>query len=344
MERILVVRVGRAGDMVMITPALRAILEKHAEAEVHLLTSPDGRRVLRGFDPRVTHTSIYERHGLSGVLQRRRLKRELAGGGYTRVYCFETNPSYHVLLKGLPAEQFILAPAVEPVPFPQRCVALVTQPPPPAQWVWLPLTDTGRAAARAMVAAAGIHDGDFVVGLHPSFSALGKPAFRARDAHRRKTWPLASFAQVALLLADYGARQGLRLRVICDLLAEERALGRELVELSRGVVTLFTEPPDFERYKATLARMNVLITPDTGPMHVAAALGTPLVALFSGRDPRDCGPYTDPARYIVLRSEETEQPELGLAALSSDVVFAAAAMFFPDQYGQRETLPAPQIA
>lgn len=335
MERILVVRVGRAGDMVMITPALRAILEKHSEAEVHLLTSPDGRRVLRGFDQRVTHTLIYERHDLGGLLQRRRLKRELAGGGYTHVYCFETNSSYHALLNGLPAEQFILAPTVEPVPFPQRCLALVTQPPPPGQWSWLPLTDTGRAAARAMLASAGIHDDDFVVGLHPSFSALGKLAVRGRDVRRRKTWPLASFARAAVLLAEYGARQGLRLRMICDLLPEERALGRELVERSRGAVTLFTEPPDFERYKATIARMNVLITPDTGPMHVAAAFGTPLVALFSGRDPRDCGPYTDPARYIVLRSEETEQPELGLAALSPVVVFAAAAMFLPDQDGQR---------
>ena len=316
--------------MVMITPALRAILAKHPEAELHLLTSADGRRVLRNFDPRLTRVLVHERRGLGSFLARRRVKREIAAGGYSHVYCFETNPSYRALLEGSPAQLAFLDAAGEPVPFPQRCLALVTSVLPEAPWLWLPLSLSGRASAAAMLAAAGIRDGDFVVGLHPSSSANAKSGLRGRDARRRKAWPLASFARLALLLADFAARRDVKLRVICDLIPHERDLGLELVERSHGIVTLFTEPPDFERYKATIARMNLLITPDTGPMHIAAALGTPLVALFSGRDPRDCGPYTDPARYTVLRAEDTEQPESGLAALSPDIVFAAASLFLPD--------------
>lgn len=329
MNRILVVRVGRAGDIVMITPALRAILEKHADAEIHMLTSADGRRVLRGFDTRITRLFLYERRGLAHWWRRRRLRAEIAATRYRYIYCFESNPSYRRLFARSHAEQYFLAPSDEVVPFPERCLRLVLDGWNGPRWVSLPVSAAGREAARRMFAAAGIDDSTIVVGLHPSFSHRRKLSLSALDARRRKTWPLASFARLATLLVEYASQRHLKLRVVCDLLPEERDLGLRLVQLSDGVVSLFTEPPDFERYKATIARMNLLVTPDTGPMHLAAALGTPVVALFAGRDPRDCGPYTDPAHYAVLRAEETERPEAGLAAISADVAFAAATTFLP---------------
>ncbi len=326
-ERVLVVRSGRAGDLVMITPALRAILVKHPRAELHLLTSADGRRVLRGFDPRVTHFVIYQRGGFNGFCKRRRLAREIAAAGYQAIYCFESNPSYRKLLAPSAAKKYFLTPATETTPYPERCLRVVSDRFDSPQWLWLPVTDKGRDAAQTMLANAGISAVDFVVGLHPSFSQRRKLTFSACDARRRKTWPVESFARLAALLTEYAARHNLKLRVMCDLLPEERALGESLVAHSGGRVTLCTEPPDFERYKATIARMNLLVTPDTGPMHIAAALGTPLVALFHGRDPRDCGPYTDPARYVVLRAEDMAQPEQGLAAIPPETVFEACQRF-----------------
>lgn len=329
-EQVLAVRVGRAGDMVMITAALRAILDNHPGADVHLLTSPDGRRVLHGFDRRLTRWLIYERHGFSNLFQRRRLRAEIAAGGYQHVYCFETNPSYRKLLQVSSAERHYLESDGARVPFPERCLKLVVGRLPAAPcWLWLPVTDIGRAAAREMYAGAGVDDATFVVGLHPSFSGLRKLRLRARDARRRKTWPVGHFAQLTGLLADYAAARGMALRVVCDLLPEERPLGESLAAASGGRVTIFTQPPDFERYKAAVARMNLLVTPDTGPMHIAAALGTPTVALFSGRDPRDCGPYTDPANYRVLRAEDMPLPERGLAAIPPADVFEACREFLP---------------
>lgn len=56
---------------------------------------------------------------------------------------------------------------------------------------------------------------------------------------------------------------------------------------------------DLVELAALLARARVLVTNDTGPMHLAAAVGTPLLALFGSTDPAVCGPRgTGPARVL----------------------------------------------
>jgi len=47
---------------------------------------------------------------------------------------------------------------------------------------------------------------------------------------------------------------------------------------------------DLVQLSALLARARLLVTNDTGPMHLAAAVGTPLLALFGSTDPVVCGP------------------------------------------------------
>ncbi len=49
---------------------------------------------------------------------------------------------------------------------------------------------------------------------------------------------------------------------------------------------------------AAFAECRVLVTNDTGPMHLAAAVGTPVVAIFGSSDPRRTGPLGVPARIL----------------------------------------------
>ena len=131
------------------------------------------------------------------------------------------------------------------------------------------------------------------------------------------------------MFADYAEAKSKRIFIIMDLMPEDRQLGERIVCLSNGRVIMFIPPLNFERYKALLQRMNLLISPDTGPMHIAAAVGTNLLALFAGHDPRDCGPYVPDSQFKVLCAEEMAQPELGLAAISAEKVFEACKTFLP---------------
>ncbi len=57
---------------------------------------------------------------------------------------------------------------------------------------------------------------------------------------------------------------------------------------------------DLARLPALIQRLNLLITGDTGPMHIAFAVGTPTVCLFGGSDPSAAGPLNDLDRHRVI--------------------------------------------
>jgi heptosyltransferase-1 len=331
-SKILVVRVGRVGDVVMITPALNLLLEGFPEAEIHLLTSGDGLRVMKGYHPRLTRFHLYHRRFPGNLLLSRRLPGVLRAEGYQRVYVFETNRHYHELVSGAAPEIIALQQRTGPVHFSDHCMNLVERTlvrPLPRGWLTLPVTRAGRESAEALLAEHGIEAEDWVVGLHPTCSGSTAGFFGKRDVRRNKEWPVASCAETARLLRDHGRAQGIPIRPIVDLLPEERSIVRELTERSDGAITVLSGPPDFERYKAVLQKMNLLVTPDTGPMHVAAAVGTKLVALFSGKSPEDCGPFVPPEQYAILGAEDSGGAELGLAAIPPQTIFEACRPFLP---------------
>ncbi len=327
-RRVLAVRVGRMGDLVMLTPALRLLLTGLPGAELHLLTTTEGRRTLRGFDPRLVAFHLYRRRFPAGLLSDGATRRALAALAFDRVYVFETNPRYARLMRGVAPDVRVLEARPRSLHFSARCLDLAEDGlarPAARGWLELPVTDAGRRAASDYLAAHGVGPGEIPVGLHLTFSESGRGALASGRRHRE--WPAAEAAALARRLAAFGESAGLPIRPVIDALPAERPLAEALRRRSGGALTVLSGPPDFERYKALLARLRVLVTPNTGPMHVAAAVGTPVVALFSGWSPDDCGPFVPEDLARVLRAEETGRAALGLAAIGADAAFEATRPF-----------------
>ncbi len=319
------------GDVVMITPALRALLDAFDTAEFHLLTSVEGRRVLEGFDSRIRRTLVYDRKPLRGLVARRRIRSALERIPYTHAFVFESGVHYHDLLRDVADSVHLLGAREGPVHYARHCLDLVAAGTGRAVgdgWAELPVHEEGKRRAAALMRTAGIDDATVVVGLHPTSWLLTRAR---RFVHRRllahRVWPAESFAALASTIHRWAADHSMRLRLVVDVLPEERRFGEAIRDLSGGVVTLFSASPDFERYKGVLRRMDLLVTIDTGPMHIAAALDTPLVCLFSDKSPLDCGPYMPPERHAVLRSEDAATPERGMAAIAAADVFEACLPF-----------------
>jgi heptosyltransferase-1 len=136
-----------------------------------------------------------------------------------------------------------------------------------------------------------------------------------------KQWPAERYGEVARQLANDGVR------ALINFGPGEEALMRAVESASegtaKGIAGSLTE------LVALTRRARLFIGGDTGPMHLAAALGIPVVAIFGPTNPARNGPFG--TRSIVLRSSASPtthsrraQPDPGMLQISSDEVVAAA--------------------
>lgn len=137
-----------------------------------------------------------------------------------------------------------------------------------------------------------------------------------------KTWPAERWQLLARQLADEGYAVLVNRGGPADVRITEAAAGDgpgRLVDC--GVAELI----------ALTRRASLVVGGDTGPVHLAAALGLPAVALFGPTDPARTGPYFPTAhvrvlRHVSSRLDHGRRPdtEAGLALITEEEVFDAA--------------------
>lgn len=128
----------------------------------------------------------------------------------------------------------------------------------------------------------------------------------ASTASRR--WRPERYAELAQRLLT--AKPGLRIVVTGS--PQERALADTvagIVNDPRLVVTAGELP--LPKMPALVQRFACLVTPDTGIMHMAIAVGTPIIGLFAAAHWHGSGPTTDLDRHIVIQKHRTCEPCLG---------------------------------
>jgi lipopolysaccharide heptosyltransferase II len=144
-----------------------------------------------------------------------------------------------------------------------------------------------------------------------------------------KRWPVENFAKLVRLLSEKSTKA--RFAVLGD--AEDKPLG-EIISRAEPNRTLNlcgeTSLPEMIEW---VRLCDLMVTNDTGPMHAAAALSKPLLALFGPTEPRRTGPYGQLQNVLrielpcspCLKSYCTyEKPNECLKAISPAMVFERA--------------------
>jgi len=102
-----------------------------------------------------------------------------------------------------------------------------------------------------------------------------------------KRWPVEHFSELVRRLA--GWRSDLRFAVLGG--AEDTLLGRTIARVDAQRCLDLTGRLSLPEMVEWIRAGTLLVTNDTGPMHVAVAVQTPVVALFGPTEPRRTGPY-----------------------------------------------------
>ena len=145
-----------------------------------------------------------------------------------------------------------------------------------------------------------------------------------------KCWPAESFGAVARALAVRG------MAAIANHGPGEEALAQAVQESSGGLAV--PVKCTIGELIALTRRASLFIGGDTGPMHLAAALRVPVVALFGPTRPERNGPFG--TRSIVLRSSKSiyntshiDRPDEGLISIEPQAVIEAADQLLGGQRG-----------
>jgi len=324
--RALVVRIGRAGDLVMTTPALTAIINSYQDIQITLLTGPDGRRILKSFHPAIKEIWIWNRSGIGALFNKIKIRKKVRQAGFDMIFCFDTSERIASLFKGLDTKLYwrntpdhLVHCSRSYLNLVEKAVGTKIKDIRPSLY----LSPNAEQQVEKELKEYGISASDKVVMLHPSFS--GSSHFRPKNPRsvKHRLWPARNFSELGDQLARLKLPDDTNPKVVIDLIPEEARLGEEIKKFSNGGITLLISPPNFERYKALIKRADLFVSPNTGPMHIASAMNTPIVTLFSDWDPAECGPFMQAEKFTALRAEDTPCPEQGLSAISVETVLNA---------------------
>lgn len=297
--KILVVAPSWIGDMVLAQPLLKLLHARHPGLVLDAL-APRWTLPLLGRMPEVRNAieSPFA-HGDLRLGDRRRLGHELARDGYDQAIVLPNTfkSALTPFFAGIPVRtgyigelrHWLLTDARKPdekrLPqLAQRYAALAL---PRGEALPSPLPTLGlrtdEATRRAAVARFGLDQGRPVAALCPG--AEFGPA---------KRWPARYFAELAQGLAAHGCA----VWVIGS--KKDHEIGAEIEKTAGGVCRNLCGETTLEEALDLLASCSLVVSNDSGLMHIAAALGRPIIALYGSSSPAYTPPLSADARILKL--------------------------------------------
>lgn len=129
------------------------------------------------------------------------------------------------------------------------------------------------------------------------------------SSHARRNWYPDRYAAVA----DHAAARGWRI-VLCGGRSElERTTTDAIVAAMKHPALDLVGKDTLKQLPALLERADLVMTPDSGPMHIANAMGTKVLGLHAASNPARSGPYSD-VRYCVDKYDAAARKFLGKPA------------------------------
>ncbi len=297
--RKILVRVNNwIGDVVMVSPAMRALRRRFPDAEVTLLAKTWVLEALRA-SPYYDRLLEYDDSGRhAGVPGRLRLIQELRRERFDLAVLFQKAFEAALLARaaGIPIRVgyrtdrrgwLLTRPLEEPSGrhHVEHFLGIVESLgcDTADRRLSFHLGQEARDRAAEFLRSVAAPEGQIRVGIHPGASKA------------ERGWHPERFAEVASWLARELDARPFLLGADSDRPSLERMAG-----LVGPAAVLPPAGQTLQEMAAVLERCQLLLCNDSGPMHVAAALRVPVVAVFGPGHPGRTAPYTDPGLYRIL--------------------------------------------
>lgn len=279
-KRILVIRSDRIGDLVLSTPAFRALRDHFPYAHITCLTAPYTKEIVDG-NPYLNDVITYERAMIGSPLRFIRFIVGIRRSKFSMAVVLNYSPDAILLayLSGAPVRVGTWIPGckwflTESISYRERdkpgrheveCVLDVLRKigiDGNEKALYVPLSERGECFADHFTKEHGLEK-EILVALHPG------------SRQTRMRWNKRGFAQVADTLIR---EQGVKVVMIQG--PGEGELLKDIFSLMQEEVTIALPVMTITELASLLNRCSLFIGHSTGTMHIAAALKIPVIALF----------------------------------------------------------------
>lgn len=301
-------RLSALGDVTHVVPLVRTLQAARPDTPIHWIIDKAGHKLLDGL-PGVTFHAYDKKSGMAGVKE---LRRQLPPGRFEALLQMQVAFRANLLSAFIPAERRIgydrsrskdlhglfineripdrpgihvldaIGSFCEPLGLRQAKVSWDLAVPQSAyEWAAAQWQDDGRP----------------VLMISPCSS------------HVRRNWYADRYAAVA----NHAAQRGWRV-VLCGGRSElERSMADAIQAQLHTPALDLVGKDTLKQLPALLARANLVMTPDSGPMHIANAMGAKVLGLHAASNPNRSGPYSD-RRYCVDRYDDAARKYLAKQA------------------------------
>lgn len=308
-NRLLIIRPDHLGDVLLTTPAIRAIKAQRPELSIHVLCGDWCADALADFDEIDQVLTLpfpgFQRSGVAGG-NPYRLALGAAGKlrqvGYDSAIIMRPDHWWGAMLAylaGIRQRVGYSEPGVAPFLTLARSLrqehaveqnwrlaeAYVEMPLPDEMSLEFPLQDADSKRIDSLLADRGIDAGKAIICIHPGSGASSK------------LWHSENWAAVADLMArEYDAV------IVFSGTAGDRAMIEDIAVTMSVAPYQLAGSTSVGELAALYRRASIVLGPDSGALHVAAAVHCPTVALFGPADPIEFAPWGDPRRHAVVTS------------------------------------------
>ncbi|MFH1655379.1 MAG: lipopolysaccharide heptosyltransferase II [Candidatus Omnitrophota bacterium] len=284
-KNILMIKISAIGDVILSVPSIRAIKNKFPQAKIYCLVGKESKQILHNC-PYLNGLIVYDREGkhkgIKGILD---ISKELRKYNFDLVVDLQNNRSSHIIsfLSMSPERfgydngkfSFLLNHKVKQLP--------IGIPPVEHQFRTLKLLGIQDKDVELELWPSKENE-DHVKGLLDSYWVNKKERIVginlcASKKWVTKCWPIEKFAQLCNALSNEN------IRVVVTGTKDEAGFAEKLQEKTSSKLLIFSGKTTLMQLVALIKRCNVFITGDSAPLHIAAAAGVSVVALFGPTSP-----------------------------------------------------------
>lgn len=290
LHNILIIKPGAMGDLLHLTPTIRGLRKRFPDARIDIMVGNTASIDLFRHHPDIIDILVYDRRGEHRSFSAlRSLWKQIRNRSYDLVINFQRSnlKTWFLTSAALPCRILVYHKTRARVIHAVRDHLKTLAPLgifPDGDELDLYIAEDDRRYAAGLFTSHGF-DNRPVIALNPGAS------------HPVNRWSTAQFAA----LADRVSNE-LNAAAIIVGGAGDTPLARDIDRLSNSHPLILTGTTTLLQLGAVLEKSALLVSGDTGPMHMATAVRTPVIALFGAADPARTGPVG--AGNLVIQAKD----------------------------------------